>query len=99
MGRPAVSVAWMVEEGIITLANCKKMVIRRDLEQASRGSRNHPALVFVDNMPLRFRGQVIEKLGDIYEAMETTILDIHLSKDFPSMFEKNASNFADSESI
>lgn len=76
MGRPAVSVAWMVEEGIITLANCKKMVIRRDLEQASRGSRNHPALVFVDNMPLRFRGQVIAKLGDIYEAMETTILDI-----------------------
>lgn len=76
MGRPAVSVAWMVEEGIITLANCKLMVHRRDLEQASRGSRNHPALVFVDNMPLRFRGQVIEKLGDIYEAMETTILDI-----------------------
>ena len=75
-GRPAVSVAWMVSEGLVKLSTLKSLVSRHNIEQARRACRHQKAMVFADNMPLMYRSQIIEKIGDIYEAMETPILDI-----------------------
>lgn len=75
-GRPAVYVSWMVDSGMIGTSALKSAIFRGDIEQARRACRGQRAMVFVDNMPLRFRNKVFETLGDIYELMEGSLLDV-----------------------
>lgn len=75
-GRPAASVVWMVENGIISMSNIKILLNRHDAEQARRACKGQTALVYADNMPTRFKSKIIDMVGDIYEAMKTSLLDV-----------------------
>lgn len=75
-GRPAVSVRWMSDNGITSLVNIKTLVSRGDIEQAKRACKGQTALVYADNMPMRFRKKIIEMVGDIFEAMQEGLLTI-----------------------
>lgn len=75
-GRPAASVSWMVENNIISLGNVKNLIVRGDIEQARRACKGHGALVYADNMPIRFQSKIINMVGDIYQAMQACILKV-----------------------
>ncbi|MCQ2195300.1 MAG: Mu transposase C-terminal domain-containing protein [Paludibacteraceae bacterium] len=75
-GRPAVSVSWMDENGVISSSNVRRLTHFGDIEQARRACKGQTAMVYADNMPIRFREKIIEKVGDIYEAMNSTIIKV-----------------------
>lgn len=75
-GRPAVSVSWMVDSGVISLGNIKNLIVRGDIEKAQRACNGREALVYADNMPSRFKNKIIDMVGDIYQAMQSSLLEV-----------------------
>ena len=57
-----VEAGWLVEAGIVTADNYRRLTQRGDVQVVRRGCRNTPALVAVSSMPERFR-KAMERIG------------------------------------
>ena len=53
---------WLMDKGVMTSDNYKKMYTRRDIHVVRRGCRNTPALVDYESLPERFKRKVDEVL-------------------------------------
>lgn len=76
-----VEASWLIDEGIISESNYKKLVSRRLINVVRRGCRNTPALVAFDSLPERFKSQVLVRVSNPHNAarigqLESRIEDI-----------------------
>jgi len=58
-----VKAGWLISEGIMTKPIYDAESRKRLLHILRRGGNSHPALVWYDSIPLRFKEKIIEKIG------------------------------------
>lgn len=62
------------ESGLMTEANYKNLVNRKQVSVVRRGCLNTPALVSYDSLPERYKRMIVEKFGDPREKMKRNAL-------------------------
>jgi hypothetical protein len=73
-----VEVASLIDEGVISFDNYKKMSIRKQINVIRRACNNTPALVEWWSIPERFKNVIIEKFGDPSKVTAETHFAKHI---------------------
>lgn len=75
-----IEAGWLIENGIISENNYRRMQQRKHLNVVRRACRNTPALVAYESIPSRFKADIIAKLGgDPYQIAKPNILEEHIT--------------------
>lgn len=80
----AIEVRPLIDDGIISIENYKKLAGRNKIEIARRGSRGNPALVYYESLPYRFRNLIDEKV-DVYKEVKVNQIDVRITHNFDAM--------------
>lgn len=70
------AVSWLIENGIVTVENYKKMKTRKRIQQVRRACRNTPALVAYDSMPKVMQEAIKEIInGNPHDQIKDNLLE------------------------
>lgn len=69
---------WLMDSGVMSRENYKKLSLREDIRVVRRGCRNTPALVDYESLPERFRQEVRKRVKDPYSAVRLNILETRI---------------------
>lgn len=66
----AVESRWMIDSGIMTIAQYDHSVARKQIHVLRRGCNATPALVEYESLPERFKQKVKDIVGDPYKIVK-----------------------------